>query len=179
MKNQRSYRQWLLMVALLVFVHISVRAQESSALFGYLSYSEALAAMPKYALVKQQMAQLRQQYDSELQRVTEEFNRKYEEFLDGRRDFPPSILRKRQMELQELMEKNVAFKTDALRELSEAEASAMAPLRETLDKVLNTIGQQRGYALIVNTDGNACPYINPMMGEDISSIVAAKVREND
>ena len=35
-----------------------------------------------------------------------------------------------------------------------------------------TIGQQRGYAFILNTDGHALPYINPEQGEDVSAAVA-------
>ncbi|MFW9607766.1 MAG: OmpH family outer membrane protein, partial [Prevotella sp.] len=33
------------------------------------------------------------------------------------------------------------------------------------------IGDQRGYAFILNTDNDAVPYINNASGEDISAIV--------
>ena len=78
--------------------------------FGYLSYEAALKSMPEFATVQQQMADLRSQYLAETKRVEDEFNRKYEEFLEGQRDFPRTILQKRQTELQELMEKNILFK---------------------------------------------------------------------
>ena len=39
--------------------------------------------MPDYAVVQQQMADLRAQYQAETKRVEDEFNRKYEDFLDG------------------------------------------------------------------------------------------------
>ena len=39
-----------------------------------------------------------------------------------RRDFAPSILQKRQAELQEMMEKNVAFKNESKRLLAQADA---------------------------------------------------------
>ena len=134
-----------------------------------------LRAMPRYGLVQQQLSGLRQQYEAEAKRSADDFNRKYEEFLEGRRDFPPSILRKRQVELQELMQRNVAFKEQGLRELAQAEDSLMTPLRQQLDQALDSIGSELGYALIVNTDAHACPYINPLMGEDITAIVIRRL----
>ena len=149
-------------------VFLGAFAQENTLRFGYLSYEQALQSIPDYALVQQQMATLREQYQAETKRVEEEFNRKYEEFLDGQRDFPKTILQKRQTELQELMEKNIAFKEESRRQLAAAEQEAMQPLMTRLNEV---IANQQQLALVINTDANACPYINPEMGEDINQLV--------
>ena len=65
----------------------------------------------------------------------------------------------------------MAFKAEAARLLQQAEADAYAPLRERLSKVLKEIGEGNGYAFILNTDGDACPYIDPEMGEDVLQMV--------
>ena len=145
--------------------------------FGYLSYEAALKSMPDYAIVQQKMADLRAQYQAETKRVEEEFNRKYEDFLDGQRDFPKTILQKRQSELQELMEKNIAFREHSLEELAQAEQQAMAPLRIRLIEALGQIGRERGYAFIVDTDQKALPFINPAMGEDITEQVTTLLQK--
>lgn len=144
---------------------------EAQVKFGYFSYEEAFRSMPEYAIVQANLNDLRAKYDAETKRVEEEFNRKYEEFLEGQADFAPTILQKRQTELQELLKKNVAFKAEAARLLQQAEADAYAPLRERLSKVLKEIGEGNGYAFILNTDGDACPYIDPEMGEDVLQMV--------
>ena len=113
------------------------------------------------------MADLRAQYQAETKRVEEEFNRKYEEFLDGQREFPKTILQKRQTELQQLMEKNIEF----LKELEAAEKEAMAPLRLRLNDVLREIGIKRGYAFIYDTDTKALPFISLEAGENINLLV--------
>ena len=162
----------------LLFVFLGTFAQESKQyMFGYLSYETALKSMSDYAVVQQQMADLRAQYQAETKRVEDEFNRKYEDFLDGQRDFPKSILQKRQSELQELMEKNIAFREHSLQELAQAEQEAMAPLRIRLIETLGNIGRERGYAFIVDTDQKALPFINPAMGEDITELVTTKLNE--
>ena len=139
--------------------------------FGYLSYEAALKAMPDYTQVQQKMDQMRQQFQAETLRVEDEFNLKYEEFLDGQRDFPKTILQKRQTELQELMERNIRFKEESKKELEQTEKLLLAPLKIRLIEQLGTIARERGYAFIVDTDQKALPYINPSMGEDITQIV--------
>lgn len=156
---------------LLLFVMTLPLLSHAQFKFGYFSYDKALRSMPEYAVADANMKDLRRKYEAEMKRVEEEFNRKYEEFLDGQRDFAPTILQKRQTELQELLKKNVAFKAESEKLLQQAETEAFAPLREKLAKVVLQVGADRGYAFIINTDGDACPFINPEMGEDVSQII--------
>ena len=159
-------------IILFMCVFLGVSAQENNTMkFGFLSYEAALQSMPDYTLAQNKLAELKAQYQTEAKRVEDEFNRKYEEFLEGQREFPKSILQKRQSELQELMDKNIAFKQQGLDELARAEQEAMAPLRIKLIEALGKIGRERGYAFIVDTDQKALPFINPAMGEDINQTV--------
>ncbi len=162
----------IFLLPLLLFA-LSLSAQESidSLRFGYLSYETVLKSMPEYATVEQSMTEMKAHYQAETLRVEDEFNRKYEEFLEGQRDFPKTILQKRQTELQELMSKNIEFKNNSRQELIEAERQAFAPLRIRLIEVLNRIGQERGYAFIYDTDTKALPFISASRGEDINQIV--------
>lgn len=139
--------------------------------FGYLSYGEAIKSMPDYGVAQKNIESLRAQYDNEIKRAEDEFNSKYESFLDGQAGFAPAILKKRQAELQDLLDKNVAFKKEADRLLRQAEGDMYAPLRARLDAILKKIGLERGYAFILNTDNDALPFINPENGEDINEVV--------
>jgi outer membrane protein len=125
------------------------------------------------------MAELRQKYEAEQKRVEDDFNKKYEEFLDGQKSYPKTILQKRQSELQEMLDKNIAFKKESLRLLSQAEEEAMAPIRVRLAEVLDAIGRERGYAFIVNTDEKATLWLNPAMGEDVSAAVKALLQRDE
>lgn len=147
-------------------------AQTQALRFGFFSYKAAFEAMPDYAIVRRNLDDLRIKYDAEMKRVEDEFNSKYEAFLEGQRDFAPSILQKRQAELQELMEKNMAFKQEAKRLLTQAEAEAYKPLREKLAAAVLKVGAERGLAFILNTDDNTVPYVNVNMGEDVSGAIA-------
>ena len=139
--------------------------------YGYLSYDSVFKAMPEYAAMQANMKELRAKYETEQKRVENEFNKKYEEFLDGQAGFPQTILQKRQSELQEMLDKNIAFKKESQRLLCKADCEAKAPLKERLAAVLAKIGTERGYAFILNTDGNVAPWLNAAMGEDITEVV--------
>ncbi|MBO7128343.1 MAG: OmpH family outer membrane protein [Prevotella sp.] len=159
-----------IVIALCVFLGLS--AQENNTFrFGYLSYEQALKSMSQYAVMQKKMADLEAQYQAETKRVEDEFNRKYEEFLEGQREFPKTILQKRQVELQELMEKNIAFKEESRQQLASAEEEMTTPLKEQLSGVIAKIAKERGLAFVINTDSNACPFIDPTMGEDINMLV--------
>lgn len=164
---------------LVIFACIAMAAQaqdNAPALkFGYLSYDLALKSMKEYATVQMRMDSLRSAFNAEMQRVEDEFNRKYEDFLDGQKDFPRTILLKRQTELQEMLQKNIAFKQQSIQEIKDTEAQLMAPLRIHLNEAIATIAREQGLALVINTDANACPFIEPAMGVDVNELVVKKL----
>lgn len=169
MKNRYMRKLILLMLAVVA----TVAADAQTMKFGYLSYREAIKSMPDYAVAKQNLASLRSQYEEETKRSEEEFNRKYELFLEGQGELAAPILKKRQAELQELLAKSIDFKNEARRLLNKAKKDMYAPLEKKLDSVLSSIAKERGYAFIINTDGHALPYADPATGEDITAAVKA------
>lgn len=136
--------------------------------FGYFSFEQVFHTMPGYAIAKHNMDELRAKYDEETKRVETEFNTKYEEFLDGQRSYAKTILEKRQAELREMMEKNVAFKAEAARILKQAEQEAYAPLKAKVNEAAKKIGKEKGFAFVLNTDHDAAPYLSDEMGVDIT-----------
>ena len=167
----------MMLVCLLTLMPFFANAQESAQpaglKFGYVSYQAVLQSMTEYAQVQADMAQLREKYQAEQKRVEDDFNKKYEEFLDGQASYPKTILQKRQSELQEMLNKNIAFKKESQQLLEKAEAEALAPLKKRLADALATVGSARGLAFILNTDTNAAPWINITLGEDVSEAVKA------
>ena len=56
-------------------------------------------------------------------------------------------------------------------ELADAEREALAPLRIRLIELLSTIGREKGFAFIYDTDTKALPFLNIDFGEDINQLV--------
>ena len=163
-------------LSLMMTLVFALAANAQGLRFGYFSYDAALKAMPDYALVQKHMADLKAQYEAEAKRVEDDFNTKYEQFLEGQRDFPQTILEKRQSELEELMQKNIAFKQESRRLLAVSEEEAYAPLHQKLAAAVQQVGMQQGLAFIINTGQNVCPFINPELGVDVTEEVKEAVK---
>lgn len=141
--------------------------------FGCVAYGEVFQAMPEYATAQKQIATLEEKYAAETKRAEDEFNAKYEEFLEGMKDFPPTILKKRQTELQDLLDRNIAFKDDSRRLLKSASDDIFAPLHKRLKEALGKIGTDMNLSFIINTDNEACPFVNPAQGIDVTQQLKA------
>ena len=162
-------------LSLIVCTLFSFAAYAQSFQIGFFSYDKALKSMPDYAIVQETVANLRTQYDAELQAAQQEFTEKYELFLEQQSKMATAIREKRQSELQLLMERNVAFRAASERLLQKAEEEGLQPLREKLDSAIQAIGSE-GYIVILNTDSNACPYLNPAFTTDINALVQEKLK---
>ncbi len=99
--------------ALMLLPLLAVAQQTTPSLkFGYFSYEKVLHAMADYATATRSLNDLKAKYDAETKRSADDFNNRYEDFLDVQHKLEPSILRKRQAELEELMDRNIAFRKE-------------------------------------------------------------------
>ena len=152
---------------LLITLPLLVNAQNLK--FGYFSYDKVFHAMASYATASNTYASIKAKYDAEVKRSEDDFNRRYEDFLEVQHNLNPSILRKRQAEIEELLQRNRAFKIETERLLKQAEQYTFAPVRNKLNATLQEMGHESGYAFILNTDNNTMPYVNNAVGEDITN----------
>lgn len=143
---------------------------------GYFSYEAVMKAMPDYTTATNNLANLRKQYDAEIQTAQKEFNDKYENFLENQNGMASAIREKRQSELQSMLERNVAFKQESDRLLAKAQEETMAPIHNKINAAIKAVGTEKDLIAILNTDNNACPYINPAMGEDVTAALIDRLR---
>lgn len=143
--------------------------------FGYMSYKQILQEMPEYAQATKDLAVLKAKYEAETQKGEEEFQRKFVDFLQGQKDFPQAIMQKRQAELQALMDNGVAFRMKSQELIASAEKDLMQEAYKRLNRALLEVGVEYGYGYILNTDDNNCPYINPVIGFDVTELVRQKL----
>lgn len=143
--------------------------------FGYMSYKQILQQLPEYAQATKNLAILKAKYEAEAQKGEEEFQRKFVDFLQGQKDFPQAIMQKRQAELQTLMDNGVAFRMKSQELIASAEKDLMQEAYKRLNRALLEVGVEYGYGYILNTDDNNCPYINPVIGFDVTELVRQKL----
>ncbi len=144
--------------------------------YGYLSCSQVLENMTDYKLAQQQLKDLRAKYEAEAQYNEASFKRQFAEYLQGQKDFPQSIMLKRQRDLQEALEKNLAFRDEAERLLKKAEEETLAPIKARLANAIKTVGGAYNLDYIYNLDTNAMPYVNPALVMDVTKLVEQQLQ---
>ena len=143
--------------------------------FGYLDYRAVFESMPGYAEAQKSLAEIKAKYDTETAHNEETFKRMYLEFLQGQKDFPQTIMLKRQKELQEAMENGVKFRNQVADLLNKAQQELEKPLITKLDSAISLVGMERGYDVIINTGERGFPFINKTTGEDVTLLVKEKI----
>lgn len=157
---------------LLMFLPMLLSAQGK---FGFYSHKEVLMAVPEYLLAIEEFELLKQRCNAEIERNEQELTRKYVAFLDGQQDFPEPILRKRQKELQQMVDNSVLFRDRLKVWLSQAKDSLLAPCNERVDIALAKVCERMDLAYAINSDEVMYRYVNPKYGEEITPLVLEEV----
>ena len=165
-----------LTIAIFMVFACCVTAVAQQAKIGYFSYKAILEDMPDYVTAMLGVETLRKQYDEELKAASDEFNEKYELFLDQQNMLDEPIKQKRQADLQSLLDRNTQFRNESRRLLRQAEQDALAPVKQKLNKAIQSVGYSGAFLLIVNTDSEACPYIDSNSAEDVTAKIQSYIR---
>lgn len=170
---QTEYNMRRYILTLLSLVAMGAMAQSK---FGYVSYMEMVKALPEYSIVVTHLDELQAKYEAEIARSEREFNQKYSDFIEEQHNFPENIRIKRHKELQELMEKSVAFKDEINRAMREARREMMQPLHDKVDEAVMKVCIDNKYDYVLNTDDRAYIAINPQSGKDITAQVKKELK---
>mgnify|MGYP002520423303 FL=1 len=170
---QTEYNMRRYILTLLSLVAMGAMAQSK---FGYVSYMEMVKALPEYSIVVTHLDELQAKYEAEIARSEREFNQKYSDFIEEQHNFPENIRIKRHKELQELMEKSIAFKDEINRAMREARREMMQPLHDKVDEAVMKVCIDNKYDYVLNTDDRAYIAINPQSGNDITEQVKKELK---
>lgn len=147
------------------------RPRPRTLVMGSIRTNTILQNMPQYKAMQASMQALREQYEAEARKSEEEFQRKFEEFLQGKDEFPKTILEKRQNELQSILEANANFRIKVQELLAEAEKSLMADVRAEMSDAIAVVAQDKGVSIVFDLDNGSVPYILSGLAVDLTADV--------
>ena len=147
------------------------RPRPRTLVMGSIRTNTILQNMPQYKAMQASMQTLREQYEAEARKSEEEFQRKFEEFLQGKDEFPKTILEKRQNELQSILEANANFRIKVQELLAEAEKSLMADVRAEMNDAIAVVAQDKGVSIVFDLDNGSVPYILSGLAVDLTADV--------
>ena len=146
--------------------------------FGYLNYSEVVQQVPQYKEAQKHYDELLKRCEQELVRNEEELTRNYVSFLDGQREFPELILRKRQKDLQDLVDRSIVFRDQVKKWLIQAHDSLFAPVKAIVDNAIARVCMHNELAYVIDAEKAGYLFVNPAMGYDVTMAVVNTILKN-
>ena len=140
---------------------------------GFFSMQDLLNTDATYQETIANVTVLKQQYANEQKIAEEDFKEKYELFLEQQATLAPSIRDKRQSDLQSLLERTEKFRKESQQLIKQSEESALATAKSRIYDAIRYITANGDYLIIVNTDSDACPYINPAYSEEVTEQISS------
>ena len=158
-------------VALIALPTLGAMAQQK---FAHMSAQAVIVEMAEYKKAVSDLEAMQKNYQDELQRTQEEFNKKYQEFVAQADSLPRNIAERRQKELQDMAQRQEQFQQEASQSLQQAQQEAMSPIMEKVQKAVEEIGQAEGYIYIFDLSSTSIPFVGAQ-SVDITDKVKAKV----
>ena len=153
----------------LVALPVSLWAQTGN--FGYMDFNGTLKLMPEYKEAQENLQKIQSDFKEEIERSKREFERQYVEFMLEQNQLAPSIVAKRQKELQVLMDTYSDFRDNVQTELESKREELLNPIKEKLIKAVNSAGKSMNLDYVIDTGTRTYLYIDPERGVDISNQV--------
>lgn len=163
----------ILFLIVLLSVTTLLSAQEGK--FGYIDFNGTLKLMPEYMEAQIILLKTQSDYREEIERSKREFERQYIDFMLEQDYLSPSIVAKRQKELQLLMDNNAEFRDKVQSELETKRNELLLPLKNKLMKAVSEISKEQDLDYVIDTGKGAYLFINPDKGVDISEVVYKKL----
>lgn len=133
-------------IVLAIAMPAAVMAQAPK--FGIVNLDAIFTAMPETAAAETQLQDASKKYEEELQKLSEELEKKYTDFQALSADTPDSIKDRRMQEIQELNEKVQQFRNTATQDLQRQQQQLMAPIQEKIVTAINAVGAEGSFTFI-------------------------------
>ena len=156
---------------LMLVLPMSVFAQK----FGHIKSQEILTAMPEYTKAQTDIQTMQQQYEGEMKRAQEDFQKKYTAFQQEQANLPKNILERRQNELQQLSERAMQMQQDAQQELQKSWMEMLEPIAKKIDDAIKAVGQEGSYVYIFDLNTTNIPFVNETLSTDVTGAVKSKL----
>ena len=153
---------------LLLIAPMSLFAQK----FAHFKSMDIIPVMPEYSKAQTDIQKMQKQYEDEIKRASDEFNKKFAEYQQEQKTLPQNIQERRQRELQE---KGMQFQQDAQQQLQKAYGDMMEPIYKKLEDAVKSVGSTGGYTYIFDLNRTDIPYINEAQSKDVTNDIKTKL----
>ena len=137
-----------LIIFLLMMLPLGVFAQESK--IAIVNTQEVIQAMPEFATMQKQMADMEAKYKNEMQVMQDEYNKKYSDFVAQQDSLTENIKLRRMQEIQDIQERMDNFVQVAQQDVQKKQQQLLQPIQQKLHEAIQKVGEEKGYTYIID-----------------------------
>ncbi len=164
--------QFIIITSLFIFAASSIQAQ-SKVKIGHINSAELLQMMPGKDSAQAALVEFATQLEQQLTLMTQEFETKYQDYLDNETKMTQVVKNAKQKELTDLQNRIVEFQELAQEELQNKEAELVGPLLMKAQNAIQDVAKEKGYTYILDTSAGAVLYFEDT--DDIMPFVKKKM----
>lgn len=159
------------LIAAMIALPLAAMAQ---AKFAHMNSQDVITAMPEFTKAQSELDAMAKQFQDEMQRTQEEFDKKYQEFMAQQDSLPQNIAERRMKELNDMAQRQQQFQQEARQSLDKAQQDAMAPIWQKLDDAIQAVGKAEGVVYIFDVARTPVAYISSQ-SVDVTAKVKAQL----
>ena len=137
-----------LIIFLLMMLPLGVFAQESK--IAIVNTQEVIQAMPEFATMQKQMADMEAKYKNEMQEMQDEYNKKYSDFVAQQDSLTENIKMRRMQELQDMEQRTQNFIQISQQDFQKKQGELFTPIQDKLKNAIKAVGDEKGYTYILD-----------------------------
>jgi hypothetical protein len=137
-----------LIIFLLMMLPLGVFAQESK--IAIVNTQEVIQAMPEFATMQKQMADMEAKYKNEMQVMQDEYYKKYSDFVAQQDSLTENIKMRRMQELQDMEQRTQNFIQISQQDFQKKQGELFTPIQDKLKNAIKAVGDEKGYTYILD-----------------------------
>jgi outer membrane protein len=141
----------IIAVLLLMFTASGIYAQK----FAHINSQELLAAMPESDSAQAQIEKLAKNYESQLEEMQVELNKKYDDYLNSRDSYTDLIRQTKESEISDLQSRIQQFQTIASEELQNKRTELLKPILDKANGAIKNVAEANNFIYVFDiSQGN-------------------------
>jgi len=138
-----------IIVSLLLLLPISLVAQEIK--IAHVNTQEVYSVMPEVSAYMDEMAKLKEQYNSRMKELEDEYARKYADYTAKADSLTDNIKTFLMQEIMGIEDRIRNFVPMAENSMAEQQQKLMAPIQEKLEKAIMSVADENGYTYVMDS----------------------------
>ena len=167
--------KFLMAIAVVFALATGATAQQK---IGYTNIDYILVQLPEAKQIETELKATQSQYDNLLQQKSKDFEAKYKDYEANAKTLSDVLRADREKELQNLQSSIQEFQKNSQSSLQKKQDQLLAPVLEKIQKNINDVAKEHGYAYILNSDagrGTAAILLVAPEDANISDLVLKKM----